>query len=255
MLQCPYGGCSHGYYAPFLRHGAVDLRGNGLRYVKALAMQLMLFHLGHMHGLKGSQTNVQGDLGDFNPALADSGEDFRGEVQTRSGSGNAASLFRSGIDGLVALAVLGPVWPRDVRGQRHMSQFFDRSKKVRYRIKAQGAFAKISAACDFGNQLGSALACCGSGLADGGFCRSKKYFFSHTDLSPRTHQSLPLQRSKLAGEENFDAAVEKLTRRRVPGADGLGAKTRASPVKTSGKDAAVVHHQQVIGAEQRGKIC
>ncbi len=66
----------------------------------AFGMDFMVFHAVDAHRLKSPQTNVQGDLGGFDAALADAIENFGSEMETRGGSGNRSSLAR--VDGLIA---------------------------------------------------------------------------------------------------------------------------------------------------------
>src|ERR1051326_6574591 len=100
-------------------------------------MQFVLFHLLRVDGLKGSKAHMEGDLRDLNSTPANSCQYFGRKVQPRSWRGNAASRLRSGINSLVALAVLGPVRTRDIRWRRHMPELFHQSKEIWYRIKAQ----------------------------------------------------------------------------------------------------------------------
>src|SRR5262245_15092342 len=116
--------------------------------MKALAMQLVLFHVHNVNRLKGSQADVQGNLSDFNPTLADGRQDFRCKVQSRGGRSDAASLFRTRIDSLIPLTVFRPVWARDVRWQWHVPQLIDSAEKVWHRIKAKRALAKVASSCN-----------------------------------------------------------------------------------------------------------
>jgi L-fuculose-phosphate aldolase len=217
-------------------------------------MQAVFFHVLNVHGLKRPQADVQGDLSDRDAALADTGQELRGEVQARRRSGDAASRIRPGIDRLVALAVFRPVCTRDVRRQRYVPQLFHCGKKVRHRRKTQGALAKLPAPDHLGHQFRRLRAC---GRVFGGrraFRRSKENLLSHADLPSRTHQRLPLQGRELAGQQDFHAAAQEIPCCRISGAHGLGAQAGACPEEARGKDAAIVHHQQVVGAKQRGKI-
>src|SRR5947209_7705955 len=116
-------------------------------------MQLVLLHFFGVHGLKGPQTHVQSDLSDLNSALADGIEDFRSKVQASSGGGDAAAHLRPGINGLVALTVFWTVLASDVRRERHVAEFLDGGKKVRYWLKTEGALTEVAARGDFRLQL------------------------------------------------------------------------------------------------------
>jgi hypothetical protein len=59
---------------------------------------------------------------------------------------------------------------------------------------------------------------------------------------------------QLAGEENFDASVEKIARGGIARAEGLGFKTGAPSVKAGGKYAGVVEDHKIGGLKKAGKI-
>src|SRR6266852_5947395 len=125
-------------------------------------------------------------------------------MQPGCGGGCAATGIRASINGLVALTVFGAVLqrgrPSDVGRQRNVSQLFHQGKKVGYWIKTQGALTEVATGDDLRGQLRMGWGSCRTSRARC-FLRiraPKIDLFSHTDLSSRTHQRLPLQRPKLA---------------------------------------------------------
>src|SRR5258707_5682294 len=107
--------------------------------------------------------------------------------------GCASAGIRTGINGLVALAVFGAVLqrvgPSDVGWQRTVSQLFHQRKKIGDWVKAQGSFPKSTASNDLRGQLRQ-----GYGIGRGlNVSVPKIDLFSHSDFSSRTHQRLPLR--------------------------------------------------------------
>src|SRR5215472_13134238 len=145
VFERPHRRGAHGYDAPALGQGAVELCGHRFRNIEALAMHFVVFQIGHMHWLKGSQSHVQSDLGNLDAASADVLENRRREMQTGCGRGDASASFGPGIDRLVALAVLAAVFAGDVRRQRHVTQLLHQREEIRHRAEADGSLAEISA--------------------------------------------------------------------------------------------------------------
>ena len=69
--------------------------------------------------LESSQADVQRDLGGLDAALTDSVENLRCEMKTGGGRGYRSALL--GIDGLIALAIVGGIRARDVGRERDMA--------------------------------------------------------------------------------------------------------------------------------------
>ena len=98
---------------------------------------------------------MESQFGDLNSPFLYVGKDLRCKVQARSWRGHATGGFRAGIDGLVAFAVFGPVFARDIWRQRDVPQFLYYGKKIGYSIKTERAFAKLAAPDYFGSQFRS----------------------------------------------------------------------------------------------------
>ena len=54
-------------------------------------MQFVIFHFFYSHGLKGTESDVQGDFGDFNSAFANLFQDLRREVQAGGRRGDRST--------------------------------------------------------------------------------------------------------------------------------------------------------------------
>ena len=145
VLEGPDRGRSHRDHPPALLESAVDLLGGGHGDRKALAVHLVFFDVGHMQRLEGSQADVQGDFRDLDTVFPDAAKYFRSKMQSGGGRGDTAVGFRFSVDGLVSFAVLGPVRPSDVGRQGHMAQFFNGSKEIGQRRKAESALAEVTA--------------------------------------------------------------------------------------------------------------
>jgi len=92
------------------------------------------------------------------------------------------------------------------------------------------------------------------GHSSAGIFRGKENLLPHSNLPAGTHQRLPLQRPQLAREQDLHAAMKKIARGRIPGADRLCPQASAASIKAGRKDAAAVQYQQVAGAKQAGEI-
>src|SRR5882724_8420736 len=116
-------------------------------------MQFVLFHIFYVHRLKSPEAHVESKIGDLNSEFTYVGKDLRREVQARSWRGHAAGGFCAGIDRLVAFAVFGPVFARDIWRQRDVSQLLYYGKKIRHRIKTQGTLTEFAAPDYFCSQF------------------------------------------------------------------------------------------------------
>ena len=235
----------------------IDLRGRSLGDRIALAMEFVVLYPLRVHRLKRPQAHMQSQFGYLNSSLAYFGQDLRRKVQACCGRGHAAGGFRAGIDRLVAFAVFLPVVASDIWWQRDVSQLLHDSKKIRHGIKAEGAFSEFPSGNHFSGQFRgcrSRRRRVVSGSHLDGIRRRKENLFSYPDLPARTHQRLPLQRTQLAGKHDFNAAMKKIARSWISGAELLSVKAGAASVKAGGKDAAAVEDQQVSETEQFGKV-
>ena len=80
--------------------------------------------------------------------------------------------------------------------------------------------------------------------------------FADADLASGTNQAFPIVGlgGELARQQNFDAAVEEITRRGIARADRLSASAFATAIEAGGKDASVVEDDQIAGPQQVGKV-
>ena len=126
-----------------------------------LPMQFVVFHFFYSYWLKSAQSDVQGDLGDFNSASANLVQDFRREVQSggRRGHRSCHGPRRLGVDGLVAIAVGCPVVAVDIRGKGHVSDALDAGKEIRDGSESDAAFPKTAALGDLGLQFRCVVSC------------------------------------------------------------------------------------------------
>ena len=76
--------------------------------------------------------------------------------------------------------------------------------------------------------------------------------FADADLAAGANQAFPIVGfgGKLAGQQNFDAAVKEIAGRGIARADGLSAGAFAAAIEPRGKDAGVVEDHQVAGLQQ-----
>jgi hypothetical protein len=129
------------------------VRGN----LKPLAMQLMLLHHFLAYRLKGSQADMQRDLGRFDSALANRVEDLSREVQPGRGCSYRARRFC--VDRLVMLAIFGSIGTIDVGWQRDMSDAAKHGEEIVHRIEAKVPLTKRPTSDDFSGQLVRRLVC------------------------------------------------------------------------------------------------
>src|SRR5208282_462985 len=206
--------------APTLGFRQVD-RLCGFRWnLVPLAMQLVIFDFFYSHRLKGAESDVQRDLGNFNPACTNLLQDLRREMQA-GGWRCHRSCGRSrrlGIHRLVTVAVRWPVVAVDIRRKRHVSNALDAGKEIGDRSEANAALAKTAATDDFGFDLGFQCGWVVFGWIAHTWiagCTAKVEFFSDPDLAPGPYQTFPLIRilRHLACEQNFDPPAEKISGR------------------------------------------
>jgi hypothetical protein len=114
-------------------------------------MQPVLLHSLHVHRLKRPQADVQCDLRRLNTARAYSLQDLRREMQPRGRRSHRASITR--IDSLISLAVCRFVRSRNIRRQRHVTNFFQDAKEVLDWFETQRPLAVFAARDYFRTQL------------------------------------------------------------------------------------------------------
>src|SRR5689334_14408301 len=83
ILQRSHRRGAHGNNPAIALQRAVDLLHRLRRNSKGFTMHFVLFNFLYPHWLKCAQAHVQSDLRNFNSALANVGENFRGKVQSR----------------------------------------------------------------------------------------------------------------------------------------------------------------------------
>src|SRR6266566_4259105 len=186
---------------------------------------------------------MQRDRGNFNPAGANSLEDFGREVQAgRRRRYRSPSL---GVDGLVAIpvycAVFTVVLAVNVRRKRHVSNALDAGKKIVDRGEADPPLPKTAAFDDLGFQFGW-------GVGWRTRWSVKVEFFPDPDLPAGPYEALPLIRivRHLACQQNFDPPAEKISCCWIMRAQGLGALSAAVAVEPGREHPRIVHHQQVV---------
>src|SRR5215472_4101897 len=77
-----------------------------------------------------------------------------------------------------------------------------------------------------------------------------------SDLPPGTNQAFPLIRvaPDLAGEEDLDSSLQKVTGRRIAKAEGLRAGAAAMPVEPGREYTRVVEDHKITGPQQVGEL-
>lgn len=202
-------------------------------------MKLMLFDDLGPHGLKGSETDVEGDLGSVDATLADSCQDFGSEMESCRGRSDGATLL--GVDGLIAFPIDRGIVSGDVRRQRNVADLLDLGKEVIDGRKTNVALAEGAA----GNDLGAKL-----------IVFSKVEVFSNANLATGADQAFPIVgvMVQLSGKQDFDASAEKIPGYGIVRAESLRLEAFATPVKTGREYSCVIKHEEVVRAEQFGEI-
>jgi hypothetical protein len=206
----------------------------------------VIFDSIHANGLESPQADVQGDLGGFDATLADAVEDCRSEVKAGSGSCDRPVLL--GIDSLVALEIARRIGARDIGRKRDVADAVENRKEIVVAVIFSGegletdaAFAEFGAGKNFGLQF---------------VVLAEEKVFANTDLASGADQALPIVglSGKLARQQNLDAALQEVARRRIMRADRLSLCAFAAAVKPRRKDASVVKNNEIAGAQQIRKI-
>src|SRR5258706_3363755 len=191
-------------------------------------MESVILHAFRPHRLKCAEANVQGDLGNFDTAPANTLQDFRGEVQARGRRGHRSS--RSGIDRLIAVTVGSPVVAIDVWRQRDVSDALHAGEEISNRMKSYPALPKIAARDDLRLQFGRV---------------AEIDFLSDPDFPTRPYQALPLIRisASLPRQQHLDAPLQEVTRSRIMRAQRMRAFSAPPPIESCRKNARVVDNQ------------
>src|SRR5690348_1176442 len=87
-------GGAHSYNSATFFQSRIDLCRSVARNQVTLTVHLVVFHFADANRLKGSETDVQGDLGDFDAAFPDPLQNFLREVQSGGWRGDGAGLAR-----------------------------------------------------------------------------------------------------------------------------------------------------------------
>src|SRR6185503_19942981 len=90
----------------------------------ALRLEPMLFDALNTHRLERAVADVERDLDDDDPARGERSRQRGADVKPRRGRSNGPALPRE--DGLIPIAIAGPIGPLDVRRQRNMPYRVDR---------------------------------------------------------------------------------------------------------------------------------
>ena len=86
---------------------------------------------------------MQGDAGDFDAARGERIENLRSEVQAGGGRCYGAAL--AGVDGLVALAVVGGIVAANVGRQRNVADAVEDGEEIFDRVEAEKARTEVVA--------------------------------------------------------------------------------------------------------------
>src|ERR1700737_2041849 len=119
-FQSPHCGRAHRQDGSPGTFGTTDLVRRFHRNLIGFAVHHMPFQCFCSNGLESPQANVQGELANLNSTLSDLFEDFRSEMQSRSGSRDRTRL--AGENGLVPFVVRSFVGPIDVRRKWYVTQ-------------------------------------------------------------------------------------------------------------------------------------
>src|ERR1019366_7423898 len=142
-----HGGCADGHHAPALVFRRVNGPRGFWRNLVRLTMQLVVLDFFHAHGLKSTQTDMQGYLGNFDSASANALKNFGGKVQT--GRRRRHRSARLCIDRLVAIPIRWLVLAVDVGRQWDVPNALNAGGKIGNWSKADRPFAKGSTGDDF----------------------------------------------------------------------------------------------------------
>lgn len=200
---------------------------------------MVIFDLFHVDRLKSPESYVKCDFCSFNAAGTNASQDFWSEVESGGGSGDGSAL--AGVDGLIALAVGGGIWPGDVGRERDVSDLFDLGEEILGGGKANVAFAEFTARDDLGLKF---------------IVVAEKETFADADLAAGTNEAFPFIGIglELASEEDFDPSMEEVAAGGIARAEGLRAQAGTASVEAGGKYFCIVEDQEVGGVEEIGEL-
>jgi len=205
-------------------------------------MDFVILDAIHADWLKGSKAYLQSDLDSFDSALADSIENFRGEVKTSCRRGHRATLL--GIHSLITLPIGQGVLAFDIRGQWNVPNVIQDRKEIhpiRQRLKTDASLAELPTGNDMGFE----------------FIRvAEKQSFSSADFASGPNQALPLVGlgGELARQQNLDSAAEIIMGRRIARTNRLSTDACPVAIKPRWKDSSVVEDHNVAGPQQIRKV-
>ena len=218
--------------------------GRVRRNLKPLGVQLVLLDHFHSNRLKRSQSNMQGNLGGLDAALANALQNFRREVQARRRRGHRAG--RLGVDRLILLAIFGCVGAVDVRRQRNVPDAVEDGEEIVDRIEAQMALAERPAPDDLGCQFVRRFVRIAAEIDA----------LAQAELAAGMHQRLPFQRrsGELFRQQHLDFAAQKISCGRIFLRQPLRARAAAMSVQPRRQHLGIVEDQQIVGPQQLGKV-
>jgi hypothetical protein len=229
-------------YSARIAKSLVDGKSSLSRDRIGFGMDFVILDAIDADGLKCSKAYVQSDLDSFDSALADSIEDFGGEVKTSCRSRHRAALL--GIHSLITLPIRQGILAFDIRGQWDVPDAIEDRKEIhpiRQRLKTDAPLAELPTGNDMGFQ----------------FIRvAEKQSFSDADFTPGPNQALPLigLGGKLARQQNLDSAAKVITGRRIALANRLSTDACPAPVKPRWKDSSVVEDHKIARPQQIRKV-
>ena len=154
-------------------------------------------------------------------------------MQPGGGRGHRSAL--AGEDRLVAFAVGGGVGALDVGRQRDVADLLELGEQIARARKAQGALAEFPARHDLGFQAAAES----DALAD-------------RQLAAGTHERLPIAPVGAGGaqEKDLHLAAQIFVPLGIVPADGQRAHARAMAEQARRKNARIVEHQAIAGAQE-----
>ena len=160
----------------------------------------MLFDFFYTDWLKGSQPYVEGNFGGLDAAVAETGENLRGEVEAGGGGSYGSPL--AGVDGLRAIAVGGGVVGGDVGGEGDVADLFHAGEEVIHGDETDMALAEFAAGDDFGLKF---------------VVIAEEKMFADSNLAARPDQTFPIVgiALQLPGKQDFDTAAKEVARGRI----------------------------------------
>jgi hypothetical protein len=150
-----------------------------------------------------------------------------------------------GVNRLIALAVVGRIWARDVGREWDVADAIESGEEIvtalkaalKDRLKADAALAEFRAGKNLGLQF---------------VTLAEKEVFADGDLTAGADQAFPIVglRGKLAGQQHLDAAVEEIAGGGIVRTDWLSASACAATVEPRGENTGVVEDQQIAGPQK-----